>query len=158
MALICLVPPTGMLESVDVKDMEDRVADLTVRVVFPEILPKMAVMVAVPAATEVAMPMLFTLATDVSDDLQMTSAVISRLFPSAYAPVAVNCWVNPTGMLGVGRVTDMETSLAFGAAAPFLPPPHVVRDAAKNPANNIAKTNLIFFMRTPPGKTVATLG
>ena len=152
MALICLVPPTGMLESVDVTDMEDRIADLTVRVMFPEILPEMAVMVAVPVATEVATPMLLTFATDVFDDLQMTWVVISRLFPSAYAPVAVNCWVNPTGMLGIPRVTDMEASLVVGPAAPFLPHPHVVRDTAKNPANNIAKTNLIFFMRTPPGK------
>ncbi len=158
MALIWPVPPTGMLESVVVTDREDRVADLTVRVVFPEILPEMAVMVAVPFATEVATPMLFTLATDVSDDLQMTCAVISRLFPSAYAPVAVNCWVNPTGMLGVARVTEMETSLAVGPAAPFLPPPHVGRDTAKIPANNIAKTNLIFFMGTPPKETFAKLG
>ena len=151
MALICLVPPTGMLESVDVTDREDRVAGLTVRVVFPEIPPEMAVMVAVPVATEVATPMLLTFATDASDDLQMTCVVISRLFPSAYAPVAVSCWVKPTGMLGVARVTDMEASLAVGPAAPFRPHPHVVTDTAKNPANNIAKTNLIFFMRIPPG-------
>ncbi len=158
MALICLVPPTGMLESVEVTDKEDRIADLTVRVMFPEILPKVAVMVAVPLATEVATPMLLILATDVSDDLQMTWGVISRLFPSAYVPVAVNCWVNPAGMLGKARVTDMEASLVVGPTVPLLPHPHVVRDTAKNPANIIAKTNLKFFIRTPPEETVAKLG
>jgi hypothetical protein len=29
-------------------------------------------------------------------------------------------------------------------------PAHVVRDTAKDPRNNIAKTDLIFFMRTSP--------
>ena len=28
------------------------------------------------------------------------------------------------------------------------PPPHVVRDTAENPRSNIAKANLIFFMKT----------
>jgi len=34
------------------------------------------------------------------------------------------------------------------------PPPHVVRDTAKDPRSNIAKTNLIFFMRTPPKRNI----
>jgi hypothetical protein len=29
-------------------------------------------------------------------------------------------------------------------------PAHVVRDTARDPRKNIAKTNLKFFMRTPP--------
>ena len=37
--------------------MEDRVKGVTVRVVFPEILPSVAVMVAVPAATAVTNPL-----------------------------------------------------------------------------------------------------
>ena len=47
-------------------------AAVTVRVVFPEILPEVAVMVAEPAATPVARPLLFTVATDVLDDFQVT--------------------------------------------------------------------------------------
>jgi hypothetical protein len=45
--------------------------------VLPEILPKVAVMVAVPAATAVARPLLLTVATEVLDDLHVTCVVIS---------------------------------------------------------------------------------
>jgi len=60
--------------------MEDRVADVTVRVVppgrtFPDLA--VAVMVATPAATAVARPLLLTVATDVLDEVQVTWAVIS---------------------------------------------------------------------------------
>jgi hypothetical protein len=66
-----------------VTDIEDRVAGVTVRVVLPRIVPEVAVMVAVPWATAVAMPLLSTVATDVLDELQMTCVVISKLVPSA---------------------------------------------------------------------------
>ena len=93
-----------------VTDMEDRIAGSTVSVVLPEIVPKVAVMVAVtaPAVTAVAKPLLSTVATDVLDELQMTCVVISKLVPSTYAPEAENCWVIPTGILGLAGVTDME--------------------------------------------------
>ena len=58
-------------------DIEERVAELTVRVVLPEILPKLAVMVAVPAETAVTSPVPFTVATDVSDEFQTTCEVKS---------------------------------------------------------------------------------
>ena len=74
-------------------------AGVTVRVVFPEILPEVAVMVAVPAATAVARPLLFTVATDVLDELQVTCVVISWVVPSEYVPEAANCLVFPAGML-----------------------------------------------------------
>ena len=60
-----------------VTDMKDRVAEVTVRVRLPEIAPEVAVMVAVPAATDVAKPLLLTVATDVLDEVQVTCAVIS---------------------------------------------------------------------------------
>ena len=71
--------------------MEDKVAGIIVRAVFPEMSPKVAVMMDVPTATAVARPMLLTVATDVFDDLQVTWVVISWLVPSEYMPVAVNC-------------------------------------------------------------------
>lgn len=72
-----------MFGSGGVTAMEERVAEFTVRVVLPEIFPEVAVMVVpVPAATAVARPLLFTVAMDVFDELQMTCAVISRLVPS----------------------------------------------------------------------------
>ncbi len=61
--------------------MDTSVAELTVRVVEPEILPDVAVIVAVPAATGVASPeeliVLLIVATDVADEPHITDAVIS---------------------------------------------------------------------------------
>ena len=107
-----MVSPTGMLGLTGVMDMEDRVAKVTVRVVLLEIAPNLAVMIAVPAATAVARPLLSTVATDVLDELQTTRPFISWLVPSEYAPEAANCWVTPTGMLGLAGVTDMEDRVA----------------------------------------------
>jgi len=56
--------------------MEDS-KDVTVRVCLPEIAPEVAVMIAVPAATAVAKPSLLTVATDGSDELQVTRLVNS---------------------------------------------------------------------------------
>jgi len=86
--------------------------DVTVRVVFPEILPEVAVMVEVPAATAVARPLLLTVAIDVFDELQVTWVVISWVVPSENVPVAVNCWVAPTVWLGLDGVTAMDDRVA----------------------------------------------
>lgn len=110
--------------------MEDRVAEVTVRAVFPETPPEVAVMVAVPAATGVARPLLLTVATDMLEEAQVTWVVISWLVPSEYVPEAANCLVTPTSTLGLTGVTDMvitdvEPSAADGSPefGP-LPPPH----------------------------------
>ena len=66
---------------------------------FPETVPEVAVMVAVPAATAVTTPLLLTVATDGFDELQVTCVVISLIVPSEYMPVALNCCVTPAGML-----------------------------------------------------------
>ena len=72
-----------MLGLAGVTEMENRVAEFTVRLAVPEIFPEAAVMVIPgPAATAVARPLLFTVAMDVLDELQVTCAVISRLVPS----------------------------------------------------------------------------
>ena len=70
------VAPTVMLGVVGVTDMEIRVAEFTVTVVFPEILPEAAEMIAVPGATAVARPLLLTIATAVFDERQVTCVVI----------------------------------------------------------------------------------
>ncbi len=54
----------------------------TVRVVLPEILPEVAVMVALPAETAVAKPLLSAIVTEVFDERQVTRVVISWLVPS----------------------------------------------------------------------------
>jgi hypothetical protein len=66
-----------MLGFTGVTDMEDRVAEVTVRVVAPEIVPETAVMIAAPAAPAVAKPLPRTVATEVFDDFHVTSVVRS---------------------------------------------------------------------------------
>ena len=72
----CCSVPIGMTGFVGVTSIETMVADVTVRVVLPEALPTVAVMVAEPAATEVAIPLepvsLLTDATPVFDELHDT--------------------------------------------------------------------------------------
>jgi len=85
-------------------------------------------MVAVPAATPVAKPLLFTVANEVWSELQVTPVVISWLVPSDNMPVAVNWLVAPVGTLGLAGVTNMKTSETPGGNAaesePPAPPPH----------------------------------
>jgi hypothetical protein len=77
----CCVPCGDMPGLAGVMEMEDRVAEETVRGVLPQIPPKPAVMVVVPAAMAVARPLLFTVATDVLDEVQATSQVTSWVVP-----------------------------------------------------------------------------
>jgi hypothetical protein len=64
---------------------------VTVSVVVPDMLPDEAVIVVVPVATGVALPVLLTVATDGAVELQVTDSVIfwAELFENE--PVAVNC-------------------------------------------------------------------
>ena len=82
MAVNRWLTPTGMLGVAGVTAMEARVAEFTVRAPLPEILPWVAVMVAGPAATVVARPVLVMVATDGFDEVQVTCAVISSVVPS----------------------------------------------------------------------------
>ena len=56
--------------------METRVAVVTVRVLLPEILPYVAMIVAEPRAIDLASPLL-TVATDASDETHVTDVVRS---------------------------------------------------------------------------------
>ncbi len=73
--------PTGILGLAGVTAREIRVAEFTVRVVLPEILPRVAVMVAVPMETATARPVLSILATVISDEVQLTCVVITWIAP-----------------------------------------------------------------------------
>ncbi len=100
----------------------DNVADpvvvvaVTVSVADPDMLPVVALIVVEPAATGVTSPfepvVLLMAATDVADELQVTVVVRFCVEPSEYVPVAVNCWVVPSPMLGLDGVTAKETSVA----------------------------------------------
>lgn len=69
-------------------------------------------MVVVPDATPLANPLMSTLATAGVDEPQLTSAVTSRLLPSLYAPVAVNCCVVLNGIDNAAGVTVTAVRLA----------------------------------------------
>jgi hypothetical protein len=124
-AASCWVVPAALFAVVGDTPTEDNVtAAGTVRVVLPGILPKVAVMVAEPAATAVARPLVLTVATDALDEVQVTCVLMSRLVPSEYVPVATNCWVPPAGTLGLSGVTDIEDKVALvtvRVAVPDLP-------------------------------------
>ena len=152
---------TGVFGFAGVTNMEDRVAEVTVTIVLPEILPVVALMVAVPTATPVARPLLFTVATEALEEFQLTCGVISTLVPSEYMPVAANCWVTPTGRLGLAGVTAIETSvtgavgglpadeLPVGGELPPPPPPQ---------ARNKTEKSIIIHRQFAPGFIVCSLG
>ena len=57
--------------------MKARGTAVAVRVVLPEIIPEVAVIVVVPAEAAVAKPVLLTVATDILEEVQVTRVVIS---------------------------------------------------------------------------------
>jgi hypothetical protein len=75
-----------------------------------------AVIVAVPAVTAVAAPMLpavlLMVATPVLEELQVTIDVRSCVVPPENVPVALNCWVPPTATVGLAGWTAIELSVA----------------------------------------------
>ena len=76
-AVNCLVRPATTLGFTGVTAIDESVAAVTVKVVFPDLLPDVAVMSDVPAVTPVARPLGLTMATPVVPDDQVTDAVIS---------------------------------------------------------------------------------
>jgi hypothetical protein len=72
----------GIVGLAGITDIEDRVAEVTDKVVLPEILPEAAEMVTLPAAMAMARPLLLTIATAVFNERQVTRVVTSWLDPS----------------------------------------------------------------------------
>ena len=103
--------PAAMPGLVGVTWMDTSVAGVTESVVDPAMLPDVAVIVVKPEASAVANPLL-TVATPVSDELQVTDAVKSCVVLSVNVPVAVNCCAVPLAMEGLVGVTARDTSVA----------------------------------------------
>ena len=140
------VAPAGTFGLAGVIDIEDRAAVLVVMVEVPEIFATVPVMVEVPAPTIVAKPLLLIVATVAFDEVQRTCEETSRLIPSENRAMPLYCWEDPTGMTSC---IAMELIVETDDEDDDDPPPHVTRGNAKDPRNNMAQTNLIFFMRTP---------
>lgn len=93
---------------------------ITVATVEPAIDPRVAVMVACPAATAIAIPALLTVTTDESDDDHMTCAVRSCELPSLQVPVALNCCDPFASSEGAEGFTAIEVKI--GVTAMILEP------------------------------------
>jgi hypothetical protein len=87
-------------------------------VVVPAIVPYVDVIVVDPAATEVAIPLAVIVATEVLEELHVTEVVRFCVELLENVPVAVNCWVAPTAMLGVAGVTAMDTRVGSFTGRP----------------------------------------
>jgi len=92
-------------------------------------LPDEAVMVVVPAASEVTNPlepaMLLIVATFVSEEIHVTEVVRSCVVPFELVPVAMSCLVFPESMPGFAGVTAVEESVTVEVPdpPPLEPPP-----------------------------------
>jgi hypothetical protein len=65
---------------------------------------------AVPIATDVACAVEITVATAAFPERQVADVVRSSVLPSVKVPVAVNCWVVPCAIDGMGGFTVIEAS------------------------------------------------
>jgi len=111
-AVNCLVVPFAFVGLDGLIEMDASVAGVTVRVLDADLLPKVAVIVAEPAATALISPGALTIATPAFDESQPTEAVRFCVVLSEYVPVATNCFDVPSGMLGFVGVIEMDESVA----------------------------------------------
>ena len=141
--------PACRVRVAGVTAMELRVAAVTVTEAVPEMVPEVAVMVAVPAPTAVTRPLASTVATAVLELLQTAVELRSWTLKSLKKPVAVICWVVLTPRVrGVGS-TVMELSVAVVTVRSVEPltPAVVAVIVAVPTATPVAR---------PAGETVAT--
>lgn len=100
------------IEGLDgVMEMETRVAAVMVRVVWADVEPETAVMVAEPTELAVARPVALIDAAE-DDVLQVTELVRFCCEPSLKYPVAVNCCVVPAAIEGSFGETEIEDRVA----------------------------------------------
>jgi hypothetical protein len=99
---------------------------VTVRVVEPLTPLEDAWIVLVPVDTVLAKPEELMVATDVADDVKVAVLVKFCWLLSEYVPVAVNCWVFPSGTEGFAGVTAMDVSVITVKLAPLLAFPPTV--------------------------------
>ena len=125
MAANCRVVPSAIALASGVTAIDTSTAEVTVRVVVALTEPELAVTVAVPVATLAASPCLpgallrftvFGLSV-----LHCTDCVMSCVLLSVNVPVAVNCCVVPSGIVGTAGVTAIETNSAVVTFSVVVP-------------------------------------
>jgi hypothetical protein len=124
-AVNCSVVRSTMVGLAGVTAIETSAAGVTVKLVDPEIAPKVAVMVTAPWLTELANPLepdaLLIEATPVLEELQVTAVVSGCVELSVYVPVAAKLRPVPFAMLGFAGITAMETRAAGVTVKPVEP-------------------------------------
>ena len=80
------------------------------------------------------------IATVADDEAHVTTDVRSCVLPSVYVPVAVNCWLSPTGMAGACGLIAIDTSTAgfTVSTADVLTPPELIPIAVVPVASVVA--------------------
>lgn len=128
----CCCVPSASEGVAGVMASDTKTAELTVSVVDPVTVPAVAVMVAVPCPTLLARPCplaaLLIVATLVVSELHCTVPVMFCWLPSVNVPVAVNCCVVPSGIVGIAGVTAIDTTTA--AVTVSVVEPLIVPDVA----------------------------
>lgn len=120
-AVHCAVWPEESELVVDVIEIEERFATVTVTVVEPLTPFRVALMVAVPVATPVTKPVEVTVTIVLSDVAQLAESVMASVAPLSYVPVAIICCVLPTATEGVAG--DTVTVVNVGPIKKSLHPP-----------------------------------
>lgn len=122
-AVNCAVWPEESELLVDVIEMEERFATVTVTLVEPLIPLRVALTVAVPVATPVTRPVELTVAIVSSDVAQLAESVMVSVAPLSYVPVATICCVLSTATEGVAG--DTATVVNAGPVKKSLHPPAI---------------------------------
>lgn len=84
---------------------------------------------------------LLIVAIEVSDELQVTTVVMSLLLLSEYIPIAVNCMVSPKCAIGLWGVTFIETRVTVVTVIVVCPAifPNVAFIEVVPPESEVAK-------------------
>ena len=135
-AVNCAVSPEESDWLVDVIEMDDRLATVTVTVVEPLSPFNVALIVAVPDATPVTSPEELTVAIVLSDVDQLADSVTVSVVPLSYVPVATICCVLPTATDGVEG--DTVTVVKLGPIKKFLQPAIMSAPSASSVKNATA--------------------
>ena len=138
----CCDVPRTMLGITGVMSMACSTAEVTVRVVPPDFPNKAALMKVEPTVTAEARPLLVPMdAKAGSVELHAACVVRSWTVLSVKIPVAVNCWLLPSAMLGLDGITPIDTSAADVIVRVVLPEivPDIAVMTAEPGAADVAK-------------------
>ena len=117
----CCVVPAATATDCGLIVIDTSCAAETINVVEPVIFPDEALMFAVPCNMLVASPVLLIVAVERSSEAHVAVEVRSNVEPSVKVPIAVNCWVVPSAIVGFAGFTAMETRDAAVTVRVVLP-------------------------------------